>query len=100
MRRNKNGRSSYFREKVIYRTNFFYHVFNMGVEVILQWHPHLYFYHAHKNNDSLTLPLHLMKNYRIPTCNNAHTHQQKTQYDKRSRTFSQTNRKRKQDHLY
>ena len=39
----KNGRSSYLMKKVIIETNFFYHINNMGVEVILhRGSPHIY----------------------------------------------------------
>jgi len=38
----KNGRSSYLMKKVIIETNFFYHINNMGVEVILhRGSPHI-----------------------------------------------------------
>ena len=46
MRIDKNGRSSYFREKILIEMNFFYHKYNMGVEVILHRDsPHIYFIH-------------------------------------------------------
>ena len=55
MRRNQNERSSYFRENYFIETNFFYHVFNMGVEVILQRHPpHIYIYIYIYNNHQYT----------------------------------------------
>ena len=41
----KNEWSSYFREKVIIAMNFFFHINNMGVEVILhRGSPHIYIY--------------------------------------------------------
>ena len=43
MRRNQNERSSYFRELYFKYLNFFCHINNMGVEVILhRGSPHIY----------------------------------------------------------
>jgi len=45
MRRNQNERSSYFRELYFKYLNFFCHINNMGVEVILhRGSPHLLLY--------------------------------------------------------